>query len=270
MLLHPISLYSMSNSKPENFLEQSWFWRFFLALFLVGQVGLRLFKGRFYPRALLEQLAKAGPRSLLPVILIAIAASAIFTIQTARELNRFGAIQALGGAFALAFCRELGPVLTASIVAGQVGSAFAAELGAMQVTEQIAALMMLKTDPIDYLVLPRAIACCLMLPLLTICAIATGIVVGMLAAEQFYHLNAWLFLRSVRSFLTPLDLLAVLLKGLLFGIVVSAIGCSWGLTTRGGAKEVGQSSTNAVVTTWIAIFMLDFFLSLILFETPIL
>ncbi|MEA5472230.1 MlaE family lipid ABC transporter permease subunit [Spirulina sp. 06S082] len=260
----------MSNPESEDFVEQSWLWRFVMALLLVGQLGLRLFKGRIYPRAFLEQLAKAGPRSLLPVILIAISASAIFTIQTARELNRFGAINALGGAFALAFCRELGPVLTASIVAGQVGSAYAAELGAMRVTEQIDALMMLKTDPIDYLVLPRAIACCVMLPLLSICAIAVGIISGMLVARQFYHLNPWLFLQSVRSFLTPLDLLAVLLKGFLFGIVVSAIGCSWGLTTQGGAKEVGQSSTNAVVTTWIAIFMLDFLLSLVLFKTPIL
>ncbi|WP_204104857.1 MULTISPECIES: MlaE family lipid ABC transporter permease subunit [Spirulina sp. CCY15215] len=260
----------MSNPESEDFVEQSWLWRFVMALLLVGQLGLRLFKGRIYPRAFLEQLAKAGPRSLLPVILIAISASAIFTIQTARELNRFGAINALGGAFALAFCRELGPVLTASIVAGQVGSAYAAELGAMRVTEQIDALMMLKTDPIDYLVLPRAIACCVMLPLLSICAIAVGIISGMLVARQFYHLNSWLFLQSVRSFLTPLDLLAVLLKGFLFGIVVSAIGCSWGLTTQGGAKEVGQSSTNAVVTTWIAIFMLDFLLSLVLFKTPIL
>ncbi|MEM9538870.1 MAG: MlaE family lipid ABC transporter permease subunit [Cyanobacteria bacterium P01_E01_bin.42] len=259
----------MSNFKPEHFLERSWLWRLVVALFLVGQLSFRLVKGRIYPRAFLEQFAKAGPRSLLSVILIAIAASAIFTVQTARELNRFGAIQALGGAFALAFCRELGPVLTASIVAGQVGSAYAAELGAMRVTEQIDALIMLGTDPIDYLVLPRAIACCLMLPLLTICAIAVGIGMGTLTARQFYNLNPWLFLRSVRSFLMPLDLLAVLLKGFLFGIVVSAIGCSWGLTTRGGAKEVGQSATNAVVTTWIAIFFLDFFLSLILFESPV-
>ena len=260
----------MSNPESEDFIEQSWLWRFLMALLLVGQLGLRLFKGRIYPRAFLEQLAKAGPRSLLPVILIAISASAIFTIQTARELNRFGAINALGGAFALAFCRELGPVLTAGVVAGQVGSAYAAELGAMRVTEQIDALIILKTDPIDYLVLPRAIACCVMLPLLSICAIAVGIIAGMLVARQFYHLNPWLFLQSVRSFLTPLDLLAVLLKGFLFGIVISAIGCSWGLTTQGGAKEVGQSSTNAVVTTWIVIFMLDFILSLVLFKTPIL
>lgn len=260
----------MSNPESEDFIEQSWLWRFLMALLLVGQLGLRLFKGRIYPRVFLEQLAKAGPRSLLPVILIAISASAIFTIQTARELNRFGAINALGGAFALAFCRELGPVLTAGVVAGQVGSAYAAELGAMRVTEQIDALIILKTDPIDYLVLPRAIACCVMLPLLSICAIAVGIIAGMLVARQFYHLNPWLFLQSVRSFLTPLDLLAVLLKGFLFGIVISAIGCSWGLTTQGGAKEVGQSSTNAVVTTWIVIFMLDFILSLVLFKTPIL
>ncbi|MFM9159807.1 MAG: ABC transporter permease, partial [Dolichospermum sp.] len=96
-------------------------------------------------------------------------------IPTARELVRFGAVNTVGGAFALAFCRELAPILTASIIAGQVGSAFAAELGAMRVTEQIDALYILRTDPIDYLVLPRVIACCLMMPIMMIFSLIVGI-----------------------------------------------------------------------------------------------
>jgi phospholipid/cholesterol/gamma-HCH transport system permease protein len=194
----------------------------------------------------------------------------IFTIQTARELVRFGAVDTVGGAFALAFCRELAPILTASIIAGQVGSAFAAELGAMQVTEQIDALYMLRTDPVDYLVLPRVIACCLMMPVMMIFAVVTGMMGGAFAAMQFYQVVPETFLESVRSFLSPSDIFIVLLKGLIFGAIVAVNGCSWGLTTQGGAKEVGESATTAVVTTWVAIFIMDFILALLLFEKPIL
>ncbi|KOP24819.1 transporter [Hapalosiphon sp. MRB220] len=190
----------------------------------------------------------------------------IFTIQTARELVKFDAVNTVGGAFALAFCRELAPILTASIIAGQVGSAFAAEIGEMSVTEQIDALYMLKTDPIDYLVVPRVIACCLMLPILTILGLVIGICGGVFAAMQFYQVDPEIFLESVRNFLTVPDILTVLLKALIFGVLVAVIGCNWGLTTTGGAKQVGESATAAVVTSWVLIFIVDFFLSLMLYE----
>lgn len=214
----------------------------------------------------MQHLVTAGPGSISPVLLVGGFAGMIFTIQTARELVRFGAVNAVGGAFALAFCRELAPILTASIMAGQVGSAFAAEIGAMQVTEQIDALYMLKTDPIDYLVLPRVIACCLMVPLMTVFALVMGIIGGVFAAWQFYQIVPEIFLESVRDFLEPSDLFIILLKGFIFGVLVAVIGCSWGLTTKGGAKEVGESATKAVVTSWVSIFIVDFLLSILLFE----
>jgi phospholipid/cholesterol/gamma-HCH transport system permease protein len=195
-------------------------------------------------------------------------AGMIFTIQTARELIRFDAVSTVGGAFALAFCRELAPILTASIIAGQVGSAFAAEIGEMRVTEQIDALHILKTDPIDYLVLPRVIACSLMLPILTIIGLVVGIAGGVFAAGQFYQILPEVFLESVRNFLVIPDVLIVFLKGLIFGLLIAVIGCSWGITTVGGAKQVGESATAAVVTTWVSIFIVDFFLSLLLYENP--
>ena len=243
--------------------------RFFATVLLLGQVLLRLCQGKFNYRLTVEQMNISGPGSLVPVLLVTGCAGMIFTVQTARELARFGAVNAVGGAFALAFCRELAPILTASIVAGQVGSAFAAEIGAMQVTEQIEALYMLRTDPINYLVLPRVVACCLMLPILTVIALVTGITGGILAAAQFYQLPPTMFLNSVKDFLTPTDLVSILLKGGIFGILVGIIGCSWGLTTYGGVREVGQSATAAVVNTWIGIFLMDFFLSLILFGKPV-
>ncbi len=250
-------------------LDQLWIVRCFAALLLFGQVLLHLLQGKTYYRKILQHMVTAGPASVAPVILVSGFAGMIFTIQTARELVRFGALDAVGGAFALAFCRELAPLLTASIIAGQVGSAFAAEIGAMRVTEQIDALYMLRTNPIDYLVLPRVIACILMMPIMMVFALVVGIAGGVFAAAQFYNIDPEAFLESVRTFLEPSDLLMVLVKGLIFGAIVGINGCSWGLTTKGGAKEVGESATTAVVTTWVLIFMMDFFLSVLMFDKPI-
>lgn len=253
---------------PKENLERLWVLRCFAAVLLFGQVLLHILQGKTYYRKVLEHMVTAGPVSLPPVLLVSGFAGMIFTIQTARELVRFGAVSAVGGAFALAFCRELAPILTASIIAGQVGSAFAAELGAMRVTEQIDALYMLKTDPIDYLVLPRVIACSLMMPLMMIFALVMGISGGVFAAAQFYQVLPEVFLESVKTFLEPSDLLNILLKGFIYGALVAINGCSWGLTTTGGAKEVGESATTAVVTTWVSIFIMDFFLSFFLFGEP--
>lgn len=256
--------------QPKGNLEQLWIVRCFAATLLFGQVWLRFIQGKTYYRKILEHMVTTGPASISPVLLVNVFAGMIFTIQTARELVRFGAVSTVGGAFALAYCKELAPILTASIIAGQVGSAFAAEIGAMRVTEQIDALHMLKTDPIDYLVVPRVIACSLMMPIMMIFALVVGIIGGAFAAAKFYQIAPEVFLESVRSFLEPSDLSIILLKGFLFGVMVAVIGCSWGLTTKGGAKEVGESATKAVVTTWISIFVMDFFLALVLFEKPVL
>ncbi|MFN6563098.1 MAG: MlaE family lipid ABC transporter permease subunit [Nostoc sp. ChiSLP01] len=252
--------------QPKTNFEQYWIVRSFAAILLFGQVWLHLLQGKTYYRKIMQHMVTAGPDSISPVLLVGGFAGMIFTIQTARELVRFGAVDVVGGAFALAFCRELAPILTASIIAGQVGSAFAAEIGTMRVTEQIDALYMPKTDPIDYLVLPRVIACCLMVPFMTVFALVMGIIGGVFAAWQFYEVVPEIFLESVRDFLEPSDLFIILLKGFIFGVLVAVIGCSWGLTTKGGAKEVGESATKAVVTSWVSIFIMDFFVSVLLFE----
>jgi phospholipid/cholesterol/gamma-HCH transport system permease protein len=268
-VLNNLVLRAVKLQTKEN-LDQLWVVRCFAAVLLFGQVLLHLLQGKTCYRKILQHMVTTGPGSISPVLLVSGFAGMIFTIQTARELIRFGAVGAVGGAFALAFCRELAPLLTASIIAGQVGSAFAAEIGAMRVTEQIDALYMLKTNPIDYLVLPRVIACVLMMPIMMIFALVTGISGGVFAAAQFYNIDPEAFLESVRTFLEPSDLLMILVKGFVFGVIVAVIGCSWGLTTKGGAKEVGESATKAVVTTWVSIFMMDFFLSLAMFGKPTL
>ncbi|MBW4459331.1 MAG: MlaE family lipid ABC transporter permease subunit [Nodosilinea sp. WJT8-NPBG4] len=235
-----------------------------MACFLGGQVLMRILRGRVNRQRTLEQMVAAGPLTLTPVLLTNVFAGMIFTVQTARELERFGALHALGGAFAMAFCRELAPILTAAIMAGQVGTAYAAEIGCMKVTDQIDALKVLRTDPIDYLVLPRVVACCVMLPVLTVLGLVLGIVGGAGVAFLLYEMPVSQFLDSVRSLMVLNDLIAVLIKSVLFGAIVALAGCTWGLTTT-CSRSVGRAATSAVVTTWVGLFMVDFFLSLVLF-----
>lgn len=246
--------------------QRSWFYHLVMACFLGGQVLVRLLQGRVNRQRVLEQMVTAGPGALAPVLLTNLFAGMIFTIQTARELERFGATFAIGGAFALAFCRELAPILTAAILTGQVGSAFAAEIGCMKVTDQIDALKVLRTDPVEYLVVPRVLACCVMLPVLTVLGLVLGISSGAMVAHLLYQVPLGQFLDSVRSLMVLNDLIAVLLKSMLFGAMVGLAGCTWGLTTT-CSRSVGRSATAAVVTTWVGLFVVDFFISLLLFHS---
>ncbi|ERN40959.1 conserved hypothetical integral membrane protein [Rubidibacter lacunae KORDI 51-2] len=243
-----------------------WAERALAALFLGGQLLFHLRPGNIHRRNTLEQMAVVGPDSIGITMLTAAFVGMVFTIQVAREFINFGASSAVGGVLAIAIARELSPVLTAVVLAGRVGSAFAAEIGTMQVTEQIDALYILRTDPIDFLVLPRLIACCLMLPLLTILALLTGMAGGLLIATTVYDLPQQVFLNSAREFLDSWDLASAAIKSVVFGALIATIGCSWGLTTTGGAKGVGQSTTTAVVTSLLAIFVTNFFLSWLLFQ----
>jgi len=190
----------------------------------------------------------------------------VFTIQVAREFINFGAGTAVGGVLAIALTRELAPVLTAVVLAGRVGSAFAAEIGTMQVTEQIDALYILKTDPIEYLVIPRIIACCSMLPILTVLSLITGMGGGLLMATTIYNLSDTVFLDSAQDFLRLWDVVSAVIKAVVFGALIAIIGCNWGLTTTGGAKGVGKSTTTAVVTALLAIFVTNFVLSWLMFQ----
>ncbi|MGD1913477.1 MAG: MlaE family lipid ABC transporter permease subunit [Rivularia sp. (in: cyanobacteria)] len=244
----------------------TWSLRLLAAIFLIGQVIIHLFKGKIHRRNTLEQMAAVGPDSLFIALVTAVFVGAVFTIQVAREFINFGAGNAVGGVLAVALTRELSPVLTAVVLAGRVGSAFAAEIGTMKVTEQIDALLMLKTDPIDYLVIPRVLACCIMLPILTLFSLITGMAGGLFIATNLYNLSDSQFLDSTRNFLGIWDILTAMVKAICFGLLVAVIGCNWGLTTTGGAKGVGQSTTTAVVTALLIIFVTNFFLSWLMFQ----
>jgi len=243
-----------------------WVQRFLAALFLGGQVLLHLKPNKIHRRNTLEQMAVVGPDSLLIALVTATFVGMVFTIQVAREFINFGAGTAVGGVLAIALTRELAPVLTAVVLAGRVGSAFAAEIGTMQVTEQIDALYILKTDPIEYLVIPRIIACCSMLPILTVLSLITGMGGGLLMATTIYNLSDTVFLDSAQDFLRLWDVVSAVIKAVVFGALIAIIGCNWGLTTTGGAKGVGKSTTTAVVTALLAIFVTNFVLSWLMFQ----
>jgi phospholipid/cholesterol/gamma-HCH transport system permease protein len=245
-----------------------WSRRLLAAILLGGQVLTHLISRPIHRRNTLEQMAAVGPESLLIALITASFVGMVFTIQVTREFINFGAGTAVGGVLALTLARELAPVLTAVIIAGRVGSAFAAEIGTMQVTEQIDALQMLKTDPVDYLVIPRVIACALMLPMLSILSFITGMTGGLLISTNLFGISQTVFIDSARNFLTIWDLMSTVLKAIVFGILIAVIGSSWGLTTSGGAKGVGQSTTTAVVTALLSIFISNFFLSWLMFQGP--
>ena len=254
----------MSSTSNSGF--QIWLQRSLAAVLLAGQVVVHLIEGKIHRRNTIEQMTVVGPDSLIIALVTSAFVGMVFTIQVAREFLNFGAVQAIGGVLALALSRELAPVLTAVVLAARVGSAFAAEIGTMKVTEQIDALYILKSDPIDYLVIPRLIACCLMLPMLTMLSLIVGLIGGTLVAEVFYGISQITFIDSIQNFIQTWDLVSALIKSVIFGALIAVIGCNWGLTTSGGAKGVGKSTTTAVVMALIAIFISNFFLSWIMFQ----
>jgi phospholipid/cholesterol/gamma-HCH transport system permease protein len=189
----------------------------------------------------------------------------VFSLESAVQAVQYGVGNLVGGAVAFSSARELGPMLSAVVVAGRTGAAIAAELGSMVVTEQIEALQALGLSPTRMLVVPRLVALVVMLPLLTIFAVIVSIIGGMWVANLYAHISNESFIASARSVLPFTDVLKGLLKSVVFAIIIAIIGAYQGLTTRGGAAGVGKSTTGAVVTSIILIFIFNFLLSYVLF-----
>ncbi|KAM3388954.1 hypothetical protein ACQJBY_011219 [Aegilops geniculata] len=241
-------------------------WRGLSALLLAGQVFHRVLTGRVHRRNLLAQLRRVGPGSAGVSLLTAAFVGMAFTIQFVREFTRLGLHRSVGGVLALALARELTPVVTAVVAAGRVGSAFAAELGTMQVSEQTDTLRVLGSQPIDYLVVPRVLACVLALPVLTLISFALGLASSAFLADAVFGVSTSIILESARKALRPWDLISALIKSQVFGAIIAVVSCAWGVTTHGGAKGVGESTTSAVVISLVGIFIADFALSCLFFQ----
>lgn len=243
-------------------------WRGMSVLILAGQVITRALMGKIHKRNTLQQLERIGPKSVGVCLLTASFVGMAFTIQFVREFTRLGLNRAVGGVLALAFSRELSPVVTSVVVAGRIGSAFAAELGTMQVSEQTDTLRVLGADPVDYLVTPRVIACCVALPILTLMCFTIGMASSALLADGVYGVGINIILDSARRALQPWDIISAMIKSYVFGGIIAVVSCAWGATTLGGAKGVGESTTSAVVISLVSIFVADFFLSYCFFQGP--
>nr|YP_010952161.1 conserved hypothetical plastid protein [Gloiopeltis furcata]WMP13830.1 conserved hypothetical plastid protein [Gloiopeltis furcata] len=216
---------------------------------------------------MLEQMIIVGPESLIISLTTALFVSMVFTLQIAKEFLYFNATSLIGAVLTLAFIRELSPVLTSVIIIGRVGSCFTAELATMRVTEQVDALYLLNTNPLLYLVFPRIIACVLMLPILNFLSFATSIAGSAFICSILYDIDPTIFFTSAFSSLLLYDVMNSLLKTTIFGFFISVISCLWGLSTTGGAKGVGKSTTSSVVTSLLTVFILDFMLSYLMFNT---
>jgi phospholipid/cholesterol/gamma-HCH transport system permease protein len=190
----------------------------------------------------------------------------VMTVQVASEFIKYGAQSSVGGVIAIAVGRELSPVLTGVVAAGRVGAAITAEIGSMKVTEQIDALRVMATNPIAYLVVPRLLACMLMLPILTIFADVIGTLGGYLVATMYSGIGSFTYLHSIKIFAVVNDVTGGVIKSMFFGAVIAVIGCYKGLTTAEGAEGVGKATTGSVVAAMILIFISNYFLSLILYR----
>jgi phospholipid/cholesterol/gamma-HCH transport system permease protein len=216
-------------------------------------------------RETLNQMSVIGVASL-PIVLITVTFSAmVLALYSAKTLVAYGfGGQYVGGGIGTAVAREIGPVLTAVVIAARAGSAMAAEIGSMKVTEQVDALRALAVDPVEYLVVPRLVASVAMLPVITVLADLVG-VLGGYSVAILNGVPSGSFLGSLRIYTETGDVTRGLLKTLVFGAMIAIVGCYEGLQTRGGATGVGRSTTRAVVLSIVLIYISNFFLAYILF-----
>lgn len=218
----------------------------------------------FYGRDLVEQLDAIGVGSLTVVLLTGLFTGAVLALQSGVTLDQFGARPYVGRLVSASMIKELGPVLTALMLTGRVGSGIAAELGSMVVTDQINALRALGTDPVRKLVVPRILAGVFMSPILTIIANFVGVTGGGVIAVFQLKVASSVYWTSIIEGLYMEDVWMGLIKPFVLGFVIVSIGCHVGLRTRGGTQGVGRATTNAVVAASVSVLAVDFFLTRLL------
>jgi phospholipid/cholesterol/gamma-HCH transport system permease protein len=231
-----------------------------VALLVKGTVAAA-FRRPIELRATIYQLESVGVRSIGIVAVTSVFIGMVMTIQFAYGLSRFGGIEYIPRVIVLSFARELAPTLTAVIVGGRIGSGMAAEVGSMNVTEQVDAIRALGADPAKKLVLPRAAASIIAMPILAILAFILGVVGAIFICDVQFDISPTFFLRSAVEVLTIPDLLNGVAKTPIFGFIIAIVGCHFGLRTSGGTEGVGLSTTRTVVNVSISILIADFILT---------
>jgi phospholipid/cholesterol/gamma-HCH transport system permease protein len=234
-----------------------------LALFS-GRTLSWLVRRRLHARTLLPIFHEVGVRSVPVVAITGTFIGMVLAVQTYSEFQQLGFETRVGSIINISVVRELGPVLAATMLAGRVGSAMAAQLATMRITEQIDALSSLGANPVHYLAVPRFLACVLLIPLLTIFADFMGIMGGALISTQVYHVEPFYYWKHSQDMVGMWDIVTGLIKPTFFGAAIGLISCHRGFESRPGAEGVGRAATEAFVLSFVAILALDFFLAVVL------
>ena len=213
-----------------------------------------------------KQLEFVGVHSVIVVLITGAFTGMVLALQTYYGFRMFGGESLVGATVALSMTREIGPVFTALMVTARAGSAMAAEIGTMRVTEQIDALYAMSVNPIQYLVLPRVIAGIVMLPFLTIVSDVIGIAGGYFVGVHLLQINSGIFIARMTELVALGDIFNGLVKSAVFGLILTLIGCYKGFFTIGGAEGVGRSTTQAVVLSSVTILISDYFLTALMFR----
>ena len=216
-------------------------------------------------RLIFKQMEFVGVKSIYVVVLTGTFTGMVLALQSYYGFRMFSAESLVGSTVALSMTRELGPVLTALMVTARAGSAMAAELGTMRVTEQIDALYVMAANPVKHLIVPRIVASVIMLPILTIVSDFMGILGGYFVGVTILNINEGSFVKNITRYVDLDDLYNGLTKAAVFGLILSLIGCYKGFNTSGGAEGVGRATTEAVVLSSITILISDYFLTAIMF-----
>jgi len=228
---------------------------------LFGQAMALAVRPPFRVSQFFKQMEFIGNKSLGVVILTGMFTGMVLTFQTYRSLRDFSSETIVGGLVAVAMTRELGPVLSALMVNARAGSAIAAEIGTMRVTEQIDALFALAVNPVQYLISPRVIAGLLMVPILTAIADMTGIVGGYLVGVILLGVDPGIFMAKIVDFVTLGDIMQGSFKAAVFGVILTQVAAYKGYTTYGGAEGVGRATTEAVVVSAVLILFADYLIT---------
>ena len=223
------------------------------------------FRPPFDLRSLLKQVEQVGVNSIPVVLITGAFTGMVLALQSYTGFKRFNAEAFVGTVVALSMTRELGPVLSGLMVSGRVGSAMAAELGTMQVTEQIDALYTLATNPIKYLIVPRFLASLIIMPVLTVFADAVGMLGGYIVSVYLLGSNPTIYVRRTYDYLDLEDIYIGLLKACVFGMIIAIVGCYQGFSAQGGAEGVGKATTRAVVMSSLLILIANYFITALFF-----
>ncbi|MFZ4777670.1 MAG: MlaE family ABC transporter permease [Terrimicrobiaceae bacterium] len=231
---------------------------------LAGETFSSIARGRIRVWLTLHQIAEIGFGSQLVVVVTGAFTGAVFTAQAYFQFASLNMETAVGPVVTLAMFRELGPALTGLMVAGRVGAAMSAEIGTMKVTQQIDALRALAVNPIDYLVVPRTLAMFISMPLLVVECVGLGVFASYYVGVHVLNINGAYFLANMQKFTEGSDIMMSLIKGFVFGGLIVFISCREGLNAKDGAVGVGRATTATVVTSSLAILIINFFLTMAL------